>query len=296
MKHTVTYLSVWIFLVSGCNLLVSCGTVGRVGLNTAAPAAPQMVDHVMQMNNLKLAREGLPGIIVLISSLLEFTPGNLDLLTVAAMSYTAYGLIMEDDDPVYASELYLLGKEYGLRALKTNPRFEKEIAGKGVNMIDAVTYLDKKYAPALFWTGMSWASWIFLHFDEASAPLGLPTIFAFMNRCEVLNEAYFFGGVHLFYLAYNAVMPSFAGGGGKKVDAEFEKVLSFSNGSFMLPYVYYAKFYSKPQGMKGKFHDHLTRVIQSKTIDKSLNLVNEVAREKAKRLLAKEQEYFLYED
>jgi len=282
-------------VLSLCLMISSCASLGRMGINTVSPAVPVLVDNIMQMDNLRIAREGFPGLIVLVSGLLEFTPENLDLLSIASMAYGAYGLIVEDDDPEYASSLYLKGKEYGLRALYTNKRFKKDME-KGLKIMDAIKNIkDKKYVPAIFWTGMGWGLWAFQNLDDATAPIGLPTILAMVKKVEELDDTYFFGGTYFFQMCYNSVLPAFAGGGPKKVEASLKKVEAVADGAFMLPYVYYAKFYARPYGKRKAYHDYLTKVMKYKTDRKDLRLANEIAKAKARVLLAKEGEYFKYE-
>lgn len=276
-------------------LFSSCSTVGKMGINTASPAFPAIVDNVMQMDNLMVCREGLPGLIVLVSGILEFTPNNLNLLTVTSMAYTAYGLMIEDDDPEYAKSLFNKGKEYGLRALKTDKGLRKDVEEKDIRLMEAVKSLDKKYVPAIFWTSMSWASWIFHNLDDPTAPIGLPAILAMMKCVEEKDEDYFFGGAHLFYMAYNAIMPEFAGGGEKMVESSLKKALSFTDGEFMLPYVYYAKYFARPYSKREDFHEYLMKVLNHSTTKKELNLANSIAKAKAKHLLAKEEELFEYD-
>jgi len=288
--------NIWVMaILSLCLMISSCASLGRMGINTVSPAVPAMVDNIMQMDNLQVAKEGLPGLIVLVSGLLEFTPENLDLLSTVSMAYAAYGLIVEDDDPDYASSLYLKGKEYGLRALYTNERFKKNIK-KGLKMMDAIKDInDKKYVPALFWTAMSWGLWTFQHLDDATAPISLPTILAMVKKVEELDDRYFFGGTYFFQICYNSKLPAFAGGGPKKVEAALKKVEAITDGAFMLPYVYYAKLYARPYGKREVYHNNLIKVLEYKTQRKDLRLVNEIARAKARILLAKEEEDFKYE-
>ena len=276
---------------------VSCASIGRLGLNQASRAVPPLIDNVMGLDNSKLTKEGLPGLILLVSALLEFTPENLNLLSTASLAYMAYGLMVEEDDPIYAGELYLKGKEYGLRALRTNKKLRKRLDKDGIKLIVAIGEVqDKKYVPAMFTTAMSWALWTFLNLHDAAAPIGLPTILAMVKQSEKIDESFFWGGAHFFYMAYNCVMPEFAGGGPKKAKAALDKCLTFSEGQMMLPLVYYSKFYARPFEKRDVFHNSLTKVINFKTTRADLMLVNEIAKVKARILLAQEEELFQYAD
>lgn len=273
----------------------SCATLGRLGLNQASRATPALIENMMEMDNARLTKEGLPGLVLLVSALLEFTPENLDLLSTASFSYMAYGLMVEDEDPDYASMLYLKGKEYGLRALRTNMDLRKKLDRDGIGLMKAMDSVnDKKYVPAMFTTAMNWALWTFLHMDDATAPIGLPTILSLAKQAEKIDDSYFWGGVHFFYMAYYCVLPKFAGGGPEKAKASLDKCLAFSEGQMMLPLVYYAKFYARPYEKRDLFHSLLTKVMDFETTKDDLQLVNAIAKVKAKALLDQEQELFKY--
>lgn len=276
-------------------LFSSCATIGKVGLNQASNAVPPLIDNVMQIDNSRITKEGLPGLILLVSAITEFTPENLNLLSTASLAYMAYGLMVEDDDPKYASELYLKGKEYGMRALMTHKKLKKQL-DSDIRMMHAISYVnDPEYTSAVFTTAMSWGLWAFLNLDDATAPIGLPTILKMVDQSAKLDESFFWGGADFFRMAYNCVMPEFAGGGPKKAKADLDKCLSFSNGEMMLPLVYYAKFYARPYGKRKLFNELLTKVVNFETSNKELQLVNEIAKKKAKHLLNQEEEFFKYD-
>jgi hypothetical protein len=289
-KYLIQILSISFLLI-----LSSCATIGRVGLNQASNAVPPLIDNVMQLDNSRITKEGLPGLILLVCAIIEFTPENLNLLSTASLAYMSYGLMVEDEDPDYASALYLKGKEYGMRALMTHKKLKKQL-DNDVRLIDAISSVNnEKYTSAVFTTAMSWGLWTFLNLEDATAPIGLPTILKMVDQSAKLDDSFFWGGADFFRMAYNCVMPEFAGGGPKKAKAALDKCLSFSNGEMMLPLVYYAKFYARPYGDRKLFHDLLTKAVNYKTNRKDLKLVNELAKKKALHLLKQEEEFFKYE-
>ena len=292
LQKPVAYFIIFLFFLF---IFSSCATIGRIGLNQASDAAPPLIDNIMQMDNFKLTKEGLPGLILLLSAITEFIPENLNLLSTSSLAYMAYGLIVKDDNPDYASQLYLKGKEYGMRALMTHKKLKKQL-NNDVRLMHAISCVnDKEYTSPIFTTAMSWGLWVFLNLDDATAPIGLPTILAMVNQSAKLDETFFWGGADFFRMAYNCVMPEFAGGGPKKAKAALDKCLTFSDGEMMLPLVYYAKFYARPYGKRELFHDLLTKVVNFKTTREDLMLVNEIAKNKALYLLTQEEEFFKYD-
>ena len=295
MRYRLMIIRTQLFIIIFVSLFSSCATIGKIGLNQASNAVPPLIDNVMKIDNSRLTEEGLPGLILLVSAITEFTPENLNFLSTTSLAYMAYGLMVEDDDPEYASELYLKGKEYGMRALMTHKKLKKQLEND-IRMMHAISSVnDPEYTSAVFTTAMSWGLWAFLNLDDATAPIGLPTILKMVDQSAKLDESFFWGGADFFRMAYNCVMPEFAGGGPKKAKAALDKCLSFSNGEMMLPLVYYAKFYARPYGKRKLFNELLTKVVNYETSDKDLQLVNKIAKKKALHLLNQEEEFFKYE-
>ncbi|MBW1643445.1 MAG: hypothetical protein JRJ76_11455, partial [Deltaproteobacteria bacterium] len=131
-------LFVMVFIsISGCV---------RMGVNIlGAPMVSHMVKNISHTGNVRLVKEGLAGQVLLATSITEMSPDNIDLLTETSFLYCAYGLFIEDEDPEYAKELYSLGKEYGIRALKQDHRFKKGLES-GDKISNLANSLSSKYA------------------------------------------------------------------------------------------------------------------------------------------------------
>jgi len=67
--------------------MAGCGFIERKGVDTATPLLSRTVDNMMRLKSARLAESGLPSQILLISALVEFTPNNPRLLTIASQAY-----------------------------------------------------------------------------------------------------------------------------------------------------------------------------------------------------------------
>jgi len=283
-----TLCAVWMMGLS----LAGCGFMERKGVDMATPILSDTVDNMMRLKSARLAKEGLPSQILLISALVEFSPNNKQLLTIASQAYASYGLIKEDTDPRYASEIYQIGREYGFRALKQNGKFEKGLK-EGKKPHEMVAYFKKDDVPTLFWAAMNWGQYINLNKNEPKALVELPGVIAFMGRCIELDETYYYGGPHLFFAAYYAGLPPIMGGGPKKSIASFKKAIEASKGKFLLPYVFYARYYTTLVKREDLFEKTIQKVLATpSSILPEAYLANEIAKVKARFYLEHKELYF----
>ncbi len=273
-------------------LSTSCGTMTRMGLRATSSEFPRFVDGLMKQKNVRFVKEGLPGQILMLSALVELSPSDRDLLTHTAMSYANYGLMVEDEDPVYAGKLYLIAHEYGLRALKTNSRFRRELE-KGTPMKVALKYLGKQYTSALFWTALSWGMGVMQNGGNITQTMEtMETVNAMMYRVLALDETYFFGTPHLYLALYYTLAPDSLGGSLTKAESEFKKVFEINEGKFLLADVLYARYYATTIQDEDLFHAHINKVLETPSDVIPQVLINEIAKAKARNLLDNKHEFF----
>jgi len=276
---------VCILFSTGCN-------IQRMGVNMATPMLGDLMDKMMRLKSARLAEEGLPSNLLLISALVEFSPKNKELLTIASQAYASYGLFKEDENPAFASEIYLIGKGYGFKALKLNSKFRKG-TNEGKKPTDLVHYFGKKDVPTLFWVGMNWGQFINLNKSEPRALIDIPNVIALMQRCVELDEGFYYGGPHLFFAAYYAGLPPIMGGGPKKAFVSFKKAFKASGGKFLLPYVFFARYYTTLIKDEELFEKTLKKVLDTPSdILPEAYLANEMSKKKARFYLKSKDRYF----
>ena len=275
------------FLVSGCSFME------RQGVNMTTPLLKDMVNNIMKLQSAELAQEGLPGQILLISALVEFSPKNDQLLALASQAYASYGLSVEWEDPAYAIELYNIGKKYGLRALRLNNRAINDGLEKGRHLSDVIEEMQKSDVPAAFWYGLNSGLGVMLQMDDPYALTELGDTTKVFERILKLQDDYFYYSPHLFQGAYYAMSGPMLGGGADKARKEFRVAFKKTDNKFLLAHVFYARYYAAMALDEPLFDKTLEYVL--KTPAESLpeaRLANSIAKKKAEWLKANKDKFF----
>ena len=246
-----------------------------------------------RQSDLKLVREGMPSYLMLIDGMVEALPDNKRLLITAAQSYASYAsAFIQDEDKAYAITLYAKAKEYALRALDQNG-FKNPLSRPFDDFETGLQKMGTKDVPYLFWAASCWGSWISLNMRSMEAMAELPRVEAMMKRVLVLDEAFYYGGAHIFMGVLEASKPRIAGGDLNRARDHFLKAIELGNGRFLMAKVYYANYYAKKAFDRELYISTLENVLEIPVaIVPELTLLNTVAHTKAKKMLDEIDEYF----
>lgn len=245
-------------------------------------------------SDLQLAEQAIASDLKLLEGLIKSDPGNEKFLLLACQGFASYALgFIEDNDPQRAQPLYLRGRDYGLKILNKNSLFNKTLISNLDQLGLALKKFDKKDVPALFWTANNWANWITLNLTNTDALADLPKAQLMMQRVLELDESYFYGGAHLFFATIYASRPKLLGGDIEKSKQHFDRCFEYCQEKFLLPYVYYARYYATRAFDEELFTRTLNKVIETPDdILPAQQLPNAIAKQKAKRLLLQLEEFF----
>ena len=276
-----------VVLITGIFLvLIASGTLGcaRVRVNMIeAPMVSNMVDKITDTRSARLAKDGLAGQVLSVTAITETSPNNFRLLKECALLYCVYGVFIEDEDPEYAKELYSIGKEYGLRALKQDSKFKEGLEG-GKKISGLVDNLGKKYAEALCWTGLNGGLWLILNLDDPAVLMEMADIIAVVKRSIALDLTYFYGIGKIFMGAYYALVPVFLDpeGGPENSSKMFQEARSISDGKFLLVDLFEARFLATAMNDQDLFKKRLKKVLSADSGGlKGAYLINELSKMKA---------------
>ncbi len=282
-----------ILILSAVTLFMACSPTTFV-IRQMGPVLDKSAQALYEEDDLRIAEQALASNLKLIEGLLKNDPENEELLLLAAQGYAGYALgFAEDQNPQRARRLYLRARNYALRILRRDADFVQ--AEK--NGLDALqTHLLRygtEHVPALFWAGFAWAGYANLALDNPEALLALPEIQLLMERVKALQPDYFYGSVYLFFGGLYGMKPVIMGGDPHKALACFQKNMQMNHNEFLLAQVYAAKFYAAKILDKPLFESYLKQVLDM-PIDQrpEWRLLNQIAKEKAKRLLAQKDELF----
>jgi hypothetical protein len=114
-----------------------------------------------------------------------------------------------------------------------------------------------------------------------------------MERILELDESYSYGSPHLLLGTYLAAKPAILGGDTAKAKGHFDRALALADGKFLAAKVLYARYYLTRIQDRELFVETLEEVLNAPadTVPE-LTLSNVTAKEQAKELLEKTDEYF----
>jgi hypothetical protein len=274
-------------------LLTACATSKTMTVAATASLLEDVVKASSKQSDLMLIRRGMPSYLMLIDGMVEALPDNKRLLISAAQLYASYAsAFIQDEDKIYATALYTKARDYALRALAQNG-FKNPATRPFDDFELGLNDLGEKDVPYIFWAASCWGSWISLNQGSMEAMAELPRVELLMKRVLELDEAFYYGGAHIFMGVLEASKPRVAGGDLDRSRDHFLKAIELGDGKFLMARIYYADFYAKKAFDRTLFISILEKVLDIPAgIIPELTLLNSVAHAKAKELLNQVDDYF----
>jgi len=270
---------------------------------TAAARTKMMVDGMKPMmdkmkiaanknTDIELLRDAMPASLVQLDGFIEISPDNPDLLLRAAEANAGYAFAFVKDKN-RKRMFFQKARDYSLRALKQNDTF-REASDKSLDeFIGSLKSFEKEDVPALFFASSTWIQWIGLSLSDPEALMDLPKVEAMMERVLELDDTFMYGSIHAGFGAYYAARSVTLGGKPVKAKYHFDKEFEISESKYLVFYLLYARYYAVQIQDRTLFVETLNKVISAPpNLLPEKNLANEIARRKAKELLAEADEYF----
>lgn len=278
-------------LLAAVSVLALAGCANVVGSATAR-LADDLSAGVLNQDDLQTVREGGPAYLLMLDGLIAGDPDNVALLRAGARLYTAYASSFVDDG-ARAGRLAARGRDYGLRAVCASDLELCAVAYGDFEAFEAaLAALDADDVPVLYDFAASWAGWVQINRDDWMAIADLPRIAAAMERVIVLDETHDRGGAHLYLAVLSTLLPSALGGHPEAGRAHFERADALAQGRNLMVKVLYARHYARLVFDRA-LHDRLLReVLAAEPQHPGLTLVNTLAQQQARELLASADEYF----
>jgi len=223
---------------SGCSMRT------RMMVDVTTPVVKAMNIALNKNCDIDLMRDSMPFALYSISGLIDISPKNKEFLTNGAHGYFGYAFaFVEDDNPERAKRIYLKARNYGLRAIYKDKYHE--ILNAPVNDFSShIQKISKRDITPLFWTTLSWLSYIRLNLGDVKVFLELPKAEALAHKLMELDENYYFASPHVIMACYYAAQPEITGGNPAKAKAYFDTAIRLSEEKFLMHYLYYARFYA----------------------------------------------------
>jgi len=272
--------------------LGGCGN--EMLVRAMVPVLENTANAARERSDLATVGAGLPANLMLLDGLIRTSPKNSDILGLGAYLYFGYALgFVEMQDPKLASQYYAIGRDYGLRALDHRIAFRNGRAGDLAAFKKGLLALTKKDMPALAWTGANWGRWLSLNLDSAAAIADMPRVEALLDRMLELDPNYQRGLPHALRGAYDALRPELFGGSPARAREHFEAAARISDRKMLLYLVFYAESYCRQVLDEQCFVSLLNEVVAAPdSILPEARLLNEIGRERARKLLDKRAELF----
>jgi tetratricopeptide (TPR) repeat protein len=274
------------FLFEGCIQTIALYSMGGILDNGFA--------SFNEESDLQLAHESLGSNLKLIEAMIKSDPENERFLLFAAQGYNSYALAFCEDDSVERARVfYLRAKEYGMRILVKNEKFKEAMNGDITAFREAVKTFSKDDAPAIFWTAFSWGSYVNITRTDVAGLADLSKVQALIEFVAEKDPSFYHGGAYLFLGVIEGTTPRALGGNPDKAKEYFEKCLAINGGKFLMTQLYYAKTYAVATQNQQLF-ELLLKQIEDASLDilPEARLANVIAKQKARRLLAQENELF----
>jgi hypothetical protein len=274
------------FLFQGCIQQFAVRAMGGVIDNGMAA--------MNEESDIQLAHEALGGNLKLIETLSKTDPENVKFLVLAAQGYQAYAFAFCEDDSVERARVfYLRGKDYGLRALKQNKNFAAALNGTQDEFQAALKTFTKDDVPAVFWTAFNWGCYINITKTDVEAISEVGKVTALVQRAAELDSSYYYGGAYLFFATMDASVPKMLGGHPERAKTLFEKCLKINGGKFLMTQLFYAKTAAVALQDQQLFEMLLKQIEEaSPDILPEARLANLIAKDKARKLMARESDLF----
>ena len=290
IRRFFKYTSLFFLLMT---LPTACGINKTMTVASTASLLEDVARASFKQSDLKLVREGMPSYLMLIDGMVEALPQNKQLLITAAQMYASYATaFIQDEDKAYAITLYAKARSYGLRALEQNG-FNDPLSRSFEDFEAGLEMMQIKDVPYLFWAASCWGSWINLNRRSMEAMAELPRVIAMMKRVLALDEAFYYGGAHIFMGTLEASKPTMAGGDLNLARDHFLKAIDLGDGKFLMTKVYYANYYAKKAFDRELYLATLAEVLNTPAdIVPELTLLNSVAHTKAQKMIGEVDDHF----
>jgi hypothetical protein len=280
-----------VLLLSG--FVTGCISSQQIVAEKAPALFREVALSASRQSDVVLVRQGIPSYLMLIDGMLQSYPENRDLFLAGAQAYASYASVLEEDEQDRAAYLSERAKQYALKALDLTPPFKGALGQPLEVFQERLGRTEKKQVPTLFWVGNIWGGWIAAGSEGPAAMADLPWVEALMDRALQLDPGFYYGGSHLFKAILLSARPEQFGGNLKKAEEHFKKAMDYGQGKFLVTDVYYAEYYARQTLNRDLFVSTLKRVLEtSPHIEPDLTLSNTLAQRKAKKLLARVDEFF----
>jgi hypothetical protein len=272
--------------------LLALGGCATIVNNATQKFADNLTAGMLDQEDVATARDGIPAWLLLTDGLIQGDPQNAGMLLAGARLYGAYagGFV---DEPERATRLAARSFEYARRATcirltglcaqidQPFEGFQAEVAKAGRNDVGV-----------LYGLASAWAGRIQNNSSDWNSIADIPKVQVLFERVVALAPDYQQGEPYMYLGVLDTLRPASLGGKPEEGKAFFEKALAMSGGKNQMVRVLYAERYARLV-FDQELHDKLlNEAIAADPRAPGLTLINSLAQQRAKKLLASGKDFF----
>ena len=247
---------------------------------------------MMNQEDPELVRTAAPAYLLMLDALVATYPYDETFLIPAAKLYGAYAGVFSNDE-AQTRRMANRAKEYAQRALCENEDDLCEALDLQIqDIVLELDDLDEDELTLVYTYAAAWASWIQANSSDWDAVAQLPKVKILFNWVLRYDPNYDNGTAQVYMGVLESQLPPSLGGRPDLAKMHFENAILASNNKHLMAKVLYAQQYARLL-FEQELHDRLlTEVINADPIAEGLTLINQLAKQQAKVLLAESAEYF----
>lgn len=272
--------------VSGCASIVGKAT---------DTFAQNLGDAVLNSEDPATVRDALPAYLLLLDSLIAGQkPGdksNAGVLLAAAQLNGAYAGNFTEGDTVRAQRLSKKSLDYARAAVCLSDAELCVALDKDIDSFIAVVSNESDTA-LLYALASSWAGFLQSNSEDWGAIADLPKVEALLMRVVALDASHERGLPFVYLGVINSLRPEALGGKPEVGRAYFEKAIAISGGKNLFAKTALAQYYARLVFNQDLHDQILNEVIAANPKASGYTLINTLAQDQAKQLLASSKDYF----
>ena len=292
MSHFVAHCRLVLTRASFVLLLISISGCSTLIANQTSKLANSLSSAILDNDDLQVVADGAPAYLIMIDGLINSSPNSDSLLRAGSSLNGAYASAFVTDD---ARRLKMTEKSLAYAAQAACIKIEALCGVRTLkfNELSAVLAQQKQSAvPSLYTLGTAWAGWIQVRTNDWTAIGGLANVKGILESVVALDEGYENGNAHLYLGVLGTVLPPALGGKPEIGAQHFQKAIELSQGRNLIAKVFYAQNYARLV-FDRELHDQLlNQVIDADPNARGFVLMNTVAQQQARDLLASANDYF----
>lgn len=278
-------------IFSWMTVIVAVALAGCAG-SISARLAESVASGMLNQDDPDTVAAGTPAYLILVDGMIQQSPEDEALLAAGARLNSTYAVAFAGDGE-RSKRLSLKAKNYAERALCAA---DGELCALGRLSFDdfdrRMAELDEDHLPIAYAYASALGAWIQANRDDWAVLAELPKLEALLRRLVALNEGYDYGGAHLMLGVIATRLPESLGGKPEEGRGHFERAIALSGGKNLMAKVRFAASYARLV-FDRELHDALlNEVLRADPSVPDLTLVNTLAQQEARRLLADADSYF----